>query len=107
MLEHVQANGPIEIGDIKYYAGTEKKTVCRDTRATAEAVLDATKGDLDTFCEQLASQPWKYGALKTLLGKERWAQFFEVQEKPSLETGKPVKKLLTVNTRFTGERKSA
>jgi hypothetical protein len=107
VLEYVSDHGPIDVGEIRYFAGTDKKTVCKDTRATAEAVLDATAGDLDAFCEQLGAQPWKYGALKTLLGQERWAQFFDVVEKVDLKTKKAEKKLLTINTRFLGERKSA
>src|SRR4026208_640946 len=104
VLEYVLAHGPIEIGDLRYYAATEKRTVCRDTRATAEAVLDATAGDLDAFCEQLAAQPWKYGALKSLLGQARWDLYFEVQEKPDLKTGKAEPKLLTVNKKYSGGR---
>lgn len=102
ILEYVTENGPVEIGDVKYYAGTEKKTVCRDTRGAAEAVLDATAGDLDTFCQQLSAQPFKYGALKLLLGQERWAKFFDVVETPDLKTGKPERKLLSVNQKYAG-----
>lgn len=105
ILEYVTENGPVEIGDVRYFAGVEKTTVCKDTKGATEAILSASGGDLDTFCSQLTTNPFKYGAVKLLIGQERWLDFFEVRERAALKDGKPEKKLIAINTKFAGAQR--
>ena len=99
LLEHIEATGrPIVIGDIKYYAGTEKKTVCRDAKQTLEVML--ANQDLQTVADCLSANAWKPGAARLALPPEAWDECFTVEERPVLKEGKPTKKLLTINTHF-------
>lgn len=90
LLEHVQANGPVTVGTVRYYAGTEKVTKVRDARQAMHLLLEATGGDVDTLAELQAANAWKPGACRTVLG-DRWGEVFEVTEKTVLKDGKPVR----------------
>lgn len=107
VLEHVREHGSFEIGGIRYYEGTKKTTRCINPIGTAEAILSAISGDLEQFVAVLSAQPYKHGAVKTLIGEDRWRGLFEVREEVELETGKPKKELCIVNEKFLPSRKSA
>ena len=99
MLAIVQDKGDQVIGEIRYYAGVEKKTKCPDKAKGLETILECAGGDFGAVAEMLASDPFKPGACKELLG-ERWGEVFQVIEKDELKEGKPSKKLVAVNERF-------
>jgi len=99
MLDHVEQNGEQVIGEIRYYAGVEKKTKCPDKAKGLETILECAGGDFGAVAEMLASDPFKPGACKELLG-ERWGEVFEVTEKAELKEGKPSKKLMAINPKF-------
>ncbi len=101
MLEHVQAVGPVVIGDIRYYAGTKKVTKCRDVKATLELFLAVS--DIDTLAACLSSNAFKHGAAKDAFTPDQWDECFIVEEQAELKEGKPVKSLQSINTRFIKE----
>lgn len=99
MLANCEANGDQVIGDIRYYAGIEKKTVCEDAAKGLETILECAGGDFGKVAEMLASNPFKHGACREVLGN-RWGDVFTVVEKLELKEGKPSKKLIAINGRF-------
>lgn len=99
MLEHVEENGPVKIGTIRYYAGSNRTVKCRDSGVTLEALLKATGGDVEQIAKLFASQPFKHGACRDVLGDE-WAKCFETADATVLKEGKPVKELQTADVRF-------
>lgn len=99
-IEWIQANGDLQIGDMRYYVGHPKTTKCNDIPATVEALMQATGGDFRAFCECLSAGAIKHGAAKKVLAESDFARLFSVTEQTSLEEGKPTKKLCSVNERF-------
>lgn len=100
----LQANGEIECGEIRYYAGIEKKTTCTNPKAATVAVLDAAGGDTDKFTECLASGAFKPGACKQLLGEQRFAELFKTEAVPDLKTGRAKTVLVAANPNFLPKR---
>jgi hypothetical protein len=99
LFAYVDANGPFEIGPMRYCIKTEKKTKCVNVPGALNALLDACAGDFDELCKSLSASPIKYGDARTRLGDEKWSQFFEVIEQRTLDD-KPVKSVTKVDTRF-------
>src|SRR5690554_3989402 len=90
VIEWIEANGDLVIGDVRYYVGPKKITKCIDVPGAVAALLIASDGDFGKLCEFFASQPLKYGACKEPLG-DQWDQFFRVEEVIDLKEGKPKK----------------
>ncbi len=99
MLEYVQEHGAVEIGTIKYFAGTKKKTKCRDISAALQALFESNGGDFGSVAQFLSSEPIKYGACKDLLGVA-WHSHFEVIEEAELKEGVVKKTLQKIDTKF-------
>jgi hypothetical protein len=99
MFARCETEGDQEIGDIRYYAGIDKKTTCPDIAKGLETILECAGGDFGMVAEMLASNPFKPGACRDLLGN-RWGDVFTVVEKLDLKEGKPTRKLIEVNGRF-------
>lgn len=99
-IEWIQANGDLQIGDVRYYVGTPKDTKCINVPATLAALLEATGGDFDRVCGCLSSNAIKHGAAKKVLPEDEFSKLFSVTEKVTLEEGKPKKSLLTKNDRY-------
>lgn len=77
LVEFLEAHGEAEIGpDRKLVLAQSKRVTCRDIERTADALLDATGGDLVEFCRHLSAQPFKHGAAREALG-DRWDDCFE------------------------------
>ena len=99
LMEYIEANGPFQVGEVKYYVGEKKKTVCVDVPTCIEALLTRLGGDFGEFCKLLASQPLKPGAARGVLEKE-WDQHFRVEIVKDVKTGKPVREAKAVNEKF-------
>lgn len=94
-IEWIDANGEIDDGRVRWYVGPERKTKCINTRATIEALLNATGGDIDRMAECLASDPFKPASTKALLedaGVDHGCLFQTVEEQ-DLKEGKPKRAL--------------
>jgi hypothetical protein len=100
LLEWIPANGgELIIGDVRYYVGPDKKVKCRSISATVTALMEISGGDYDAFCECLSANAIKPGAARKLLA-DKFDEFFETTETLDLKTGKPLKKVQAINTRF-------
>jgi hypothetical protein len=100
LLEYIEANGDVTIGEVRYYAGYEKETKCVDVSSALLSLLDATGGSLRYLADTLSSQPIKHGAAKKLLSPAVYDELFVTSLKPDLKEGKPVKKVLAVKPEF-------
>ncbi len=105
-IAHIDMHGDIAISDTeRLYVGTTKshKTI-GDGQGVTMAVLEAGNGNLELFTSGegglLASQPWKYGAVKKLLGDSKTAELFATEERQDIKTGKPLRSVKTFDTRF-------
>lgn len=84
----------------RYYVGTDKSYRMKaPMKEAVEALLTATGGDLDAFCEVLASNALKPGTCKTVLGDE-FSRIFATVTKASVETGKPERVVKVVDEKF-------
>jgi len=101
ILDWLEANGnSLERGEVRYYSAPVKRIKARSLDVVAEAVLEATGGDWVAFCESLSTSAFKQGAVKKLVGDNRWAELFSVEVVQELKTGKAKRKLAEVNERF-------
>ena len=102
LYEWIKKNGAIEYGTTRFYNGVEKTTKCRDVKACFKALFEASGGDIDAVADILASGAFKHGAAKGILEGD-WGEFFVTNTKNDIKTGKPRKKTIQVDTRYTGE----
>ena len=89
LFEWIEANGPFTVGDTRYYNGRSTKTTCESKSLTLQMLLDACDGDFDKIAELLAAQPFKYGAVKSVLSEPEFHACFSVREVEDVKTGKP------------------
>lgn len=94
-------------GDVRYYVGTEKKVKPKDKAEVLDALLNAKDGDVAGIGEYLSSDPFKHGAVRELVGEEKFTLLFEVRFDADLKTGKPVKGLHKTNAAFVRPKKGA
>jgi hypothetical protein len=85
MIQRIEADGPIQDGDILYRVGNPPKTTCRDLPAAVEAVLVNVGGDFQRFCEHLASGALKHGACKATLPPDEYDRLFLVEREAELQ----------------------
>jgi hypothetical protein len=105
MEQRIRETGQeIVVGDIRYYLGTEKKTTCKNPSATIRAILEAAGGDEDRLIQCLSANWVKPGTTRKMFEEfgcpDQFDALFDVQIRSELKEGKPVKKLLSVNTKF-------
>jgi hypothetical protein len=103
VLEWVTVNGPVTIGETRYWAGHRKVTTCPDQAAAVTALLAATGGDLDAVAGCLAADALKPGACRAALPPGEFDRLFRVEERPELRAGKPARRLMSCNTQFAGK----
>lgn len=96
-IKWIEINGEIVSGDKRWYVGTNKVTKCVNVKATLEALLEKTGGDLMAVAECMSTSAWKPATTKKILGD---TSLFVTEEKPDLETGKPSKKLKVLDPKF-------
>jgi hypothetical protein len=99
-IQWIDQNGDIVVGDVRYYVGKTKTTKCVDVRATMDAALTATGGDVDAMTELLSSGAWKHGACRKVLSPDDYERLFITTEKPDLKTDEPKRSLQRVDQRF-------
>lgn len=98
-IEHIEATGEdIALEDGKrWYIGVKKKVAPIDDTAIAHAILKATEGDVGRFTTGadgvLCANPWKQGAVKSIVGVETFATLFTTTIEKELNTGVAVKVL--------------
>ncbi|MDX2147599.1 MAG: hypothetical protein SFZ23_08770 [Planctomycetota bacterium] len=102
-ISYITAHGDITDGVRRYYVGPNKRTKARDSWAVLQALLETMGGDLRSVADCLASDCWKPGACRRLLGDAVANSLFETVVTQDLKTGEPGKpRLQKVDPRFTG-----
>lgn len=103
LLQRVKANtgNDLAVGDIRYYVGPEKKTKCRDVRATLTKLFEYAAGDIETVANCLSSDALKPGACKEVLPGDVYADSFAETVKLDIKTGKPAKSIHRTDDRFS------
>lgn len=89
----------LEIGPVRYYVGTKKKTVAGDAEKLLDALFTATGGDFQKVADCLGANAFKPGACRNPLGDDWAAHFTEIVE-DDVKTGKPRKEVKSIDTRF-------
>ena len=89
----LETKGRQTIGETDYWAGYTKKTTCTDKHGTINAILEHRLGDILAICDYLQAQPFRYGAVRELIGDEAFDDLFRTENKTDLKTGKPKKRV--------------
>lgn len=105
VLRWVEANGPLQVGASRYYAGEKTVTDCTDVAKAVNLLLDACGGDLDQFCQCLASRALKYGWCRSVL-QGRWGEVFRVRVARELKEDGTPRRHLKVDNGFGASRGS-
>jgi|13_taG_2_1085334.scaffolds.fasta_scaffold90657_2 hypothetical protein len=100
LIDWINANGELTIGEKRYYVGNTKKTKPVNLERLCEAAITHAEGDFGAFAEALSANAFKPGACKALLGDE-WGQHFIVEVVDDVKTGKPKKDIKVIDERFT------
>lgn len=100
LLAWLQYHGELEVGETRYYVGSEKHTKCNNNRTAIEAILTTCGGDVDSLASCISANGLKPGACKLVLGDDGFASHFTTIVMPDVKTGKPKRKVLTASTRF-------
>ena len=105
-IEHIEATGQdiAHPNGSRWYVGKVKTTKAHDDSQVLAAVLEVSGGDLAKLASGengvLVSSPWKAGALRSLLGAEKFAELFVEKIETDLKTGAAKKALKTADERW-------
>ena len=100
LMEYIKKNGDLEVGESRYYVGSEKRVKCRGNEATTKAIVEATDGDISSLAAALCSDPWKHGHVRTVLGNDKFDELFLTEAVEDVKTGKPRKVLKKANDKY-------
>ena len=105
LIECIDATGDIAISDTeRLYVGTTRSTKSIDDQGILMAVLESVNGNLELITTGdggvLASQPWKYGAVKTLLGESVTSTLFRTDTLRDVKTGSAIRSVKVSDTRY-------
>ncbi len=108
LLERIDAEGDIVLSeDERLYVGTTKVTRCIDDQGVLMAILEAGNGNLELLTTGagglLASQPWKHGAVRKLIGDVRSNALFVEEVRRDVKTGKPLRSVKLHDKRYAGK----
>lgn len=88
----------------RLYVGQTKTTKSVDDQGILMAILEAGGGNLELLTTgdggMLASQPWKAGAVRDLIGDDKFSACFETTVKIDVKTGKPARSVKVADQRF-------
>lgn len=102
----IEEHGDLEVGDTRYYVGTEKRTKDVDVARTFDVIVQhaekvTTEGEVVTDWQAikrcLSTGAFKPATTKELIGDEAFERCFEVTTVQDLKTGKPKRGLRTAN----------
>lgn len=104
MMTWLQANGQLVIGTVRYYLGKKTTVKALDVKSIFETLLRDT--DMDTLVSCFSSNAWKYGTVREVLNDEtKFNSLFETKVIMDLATGKPLKEIKCVDSRFIKQAK--
>ena len=95
----------LEISDTeRLYVGSTRVTKSVDDQEILMAILEAGNGNMELLTTgsggMLGSQPWKPGAVRALIGDEKFNKCFTTETKLDVKTGKPAKSIKVADSRF-------
>lgn len=95
----------LQISDTeRLYVGTTRVTKSIDDQEILMAILEAGNGNMELLTTgsggMLGSQPWKSGAVRTLIGDAKFNKLFTTETKLDVKTGKPAKSVKVADSRF-------
>lgn len=100
-LQWLDEHGDIELPDgRRIYPGWNRRTVCKDTAATLEAIISATGGDIEAVAECLSANCFKPGACRGPL-RDEWPRHFEQREIRDIKTGKVKRGIKIADDKYT------
>jgi hypothetical protein len=109
VVEWIEVNGEIEMGDIRWYVGEYKTTKCTNVAEFLAIIQTVLEDQPDDIAAIMTSQPFKHGATRSLLEKLNlsgvYDEHFVTESRPNLKTGKPRKGLHKVNEHFLPQQK--
>lgn len=102
LKEWLEANGELELGDKRFFVGTETKKKDRDVARTYQCLRELSKPV--ELVGLLSTSAFKPGAVEKFLAEkgvpDMFGELFDVTVETDLKTGKPLKKVREVNQRF-------
>lgn len=102
MLCIIEERGDITVGTIRFYEGEKNTTKANSNAEVFDRVLQLSGGDLDiAFRDYMAASPFKYSAIKAAIPKHEFNALFTVTAVPELREGKPVRRLMKFDSRFS------
>ena len=109
LIQHIEANGAINISDTEsLYVGNTKTIKSTDDQGILMAILEVGNGNLELLTTgsggMLCSQPWKHGAVRKLIGEERFEALFTTTINQDLNTGKATRSLKTYDSQLVYKR---
>lgn len=99
-IEWIDRNGAIEVGTVRWYVGVRKDKRSRDNVATLDRLYVKAGGDVARVADALASQPFRTGQARELLGEVEFGEHFETVEVKELREGKTARRLLKTDTQY-------
>ena len=95
----------LQISDTeRLYVGNTRVTKSIDDQEILMAILEAGNGNMELLTTgaggMLASQPWKPGAVRELIGDAKFRKCFTTEVKMDVKTGKPSKSVKVADSRF-------
>jgi hypothetical protein len=108
LFQFVSAQGGrVTIGEVEFRIGFETDNRCRDVRAAAQALLEASGGDWDVFAACLSANAIKPGEARHVL-QEKWGDHFDSVKKDKLKTGEAkAPGVVATSTRFIKRRNTS
>ena len=89
-------------------AGNTKTIKSTDDQGILMAILEVGNGNLELLTTgsggMLCSQPWKHGAVRKLIGEERFEALFTTTVSQDLNTGKATRSLKTYDSQLVYKR---
>ena len=98
LIDWINQNGDVTIGDQRLYVGNDKKIKCVNPQAVVDEYLD--NHSIEDLVADLASNAFKYGAVRARLGDAIFDKAFVTEIVQDVKTGKPRKSVKTADSKF-------
>jgi len=101
MVEWINANGDITLGDIRYYVGTTKKIKPKvDASTIIMDLIETHKGDIAAAIDATVASGWcRYGEVRKVR-PEKFDEWFETEVVMDVKTGKPKKSVQRADAKY-------
>lgn len=101
LRDWIDENGPITVGEARWYVGTTTRHKLTNPEAALLDLLDATDGDLTAIAGALAANGIKIGALRELAGTEAVERAFTSEVITEAKTGAPKREVKSIPVAYS------